>query len=280
MPRSLKAFVLLSLTGACLGRPASATPCDEVVMNCTEGGVVGSKNLKVLRAERRSDRWIAKKCHAVYMCPSRCDWRRSSSGGGSSAATTVVVPGAVSAPARDPRGRLGPTPAPLRDDGPVAALPRDQPAARAEATLLPAGTPYAAELEAAAARYRLPSHLLRAVLHVESGGNPLAVSHKGAQGLMQLIPATAQAMGVSDPHDPAQSIAGGARFLRVLANRFQGDLVKVLAAYHAGSTRVQGRDATPFAATDDYVRKILKLYYQFRDQAAPLRDGSARRSPG
>ena len=76
---------------------------------------------------------------------------------------------------------------------------------------------------------------------------------------------SAKAMGVDDLYDTAQNVMGGARFLRVLANRFDGDLVKVLSAYHAGSTRVLGRDATPFAATDDYVRKVLKIYYQLRD---------------
>ena len=125
--------------------------------------------------------------------------------------------------------------------------------------------PFSAEIAAAAERYRLPTALLRGVLTVESGGNPLAVSNKGAVGLMQLLPETAKAMGVDDLYDTAQNVMGGARFLRVLANRFDGDLVKVLSAYHAGSTRVLGRDATPFAATDDYVRKVLKIYYQLRD---------------
>jgi soluble lytic murein transglycosylase-like protein len=138
--------------------------------------------------------------------------------------------------------------------------------------------PYASEIAQAASRYRLPPQLVRAVMQVESGSNPLVVSNKGAVGLMQLLPATAAALGVEDIHDPAQNILGGARFLRVLANKFEGDLVKVLSAYHAGSMRVLSRDATPFAATDDYVRKVLKTYYQLRDAA--LRDSSSRGSGG
>ncbi len=124
---------------------------------------------------------------------------------------------------------------------------------------------FADEIGAAAQRYKLPPQLIRAVMMTESGGNPLVLSNKGAVGLMQLLPATAREMGVDDIHDVAQNLMGGTRFLRVLANRFDGDLVKVLSAYHAGSTRVLGRDATPFAATDDYVRKVLRLYYQLRD---------------
>ena len=75
-------------------------------------------------------------------------------------------------------------------------------------------------------------------MRVESDFYPEAVSHKGAMGLMQLMPATARAMGVLDPFDPRQNILGGARFLRVLANRFGGDLVLTIAAYNAGEGAV------------------------------------------
>jgi soluble lytic murein transglycosylase-like protein len=126
--------------------------------------------------------------------------------------------------------------------------------------------PFSAAIKRAAERYKLPADLIRAVMKVESGYKPEATSVKGAVGLMQLMPATAAAMGVKDPRDPQQNIMGGARFLRVLANRFRGDLVKVLSAYHAGSTRVKRRGATPFAKTDSYVRKVLGIYYALRDR--------------
>ncbi|MSP90996.1 MAG: lytic transglycosylase domain-containing protein [Myxococcales bacterium] len=195
--------------------------------------------------------------------PTGCDWRRASAPApmanqtieltaATVATTPVAAVGAASAAVgpRDPGGRLGPTPAPVAEGNPLD--PR---------------APYAAEVAAAALRYKLPVELVRAVMQVESGNSPIALSHRGAVGLMQLLPETGKAMGVTDLYDPAQNVAGGARFLRVLANRFQGDLVKVLSAYHAGSARVQTREATPFAATDDYVRKVLRLYYQLRDAA-------------
>ena len=104
----------------------------------------------------------------------------------------------------------------------------------------------------------------------ESYGNQLLEREKvrscRLSPLMQLMPATAKAMGVKDRRDPEQSIMGGARFLRVLANRFKGDLVKVLSAYHAGSTRVRKRAGPPYAATDSYVRKVLGIYYALRDR--------------
>ena len=154
------------------------------------------------------------------------------------------------APRRDSGGRFGTTPAPQQPRAAVSTPDRGQ---------------FADHIEAAAARYQLPADLLRAVMQVESGYNPEAQSVKGAIGLMQLLPETGRAMGADDLRDPGQNIPAGARFLRLLANRFGGDLVKVLSAYHAGGTRVLRRDATPFAATDSYVRKVLGVYYALRD---------------
>lgn len=281
----LVAAVLVGVFGASAVASAS---CKEVFFTCdlgerdAEGGkYLRTVNLKNFRAGGRSDAWIAKRCEVSYADPPGCSWRGGSSSGGSGGGGTVVLTsGGYSAPSapsaasgspaparRDAWGRRSPTPAPARDgvgDGPSAPLADDG--------------PYASEIAQAASRYRLPPQLVRAVMQVESGSNPLVVSHKGAVGLMQLLPATAAALGVEDIHDPAQNILGGARFLRVLANKFEGDLVKVLSAYHAGSMRVLSRDATPFAATDDYVRKVLKTYYQLRDAA--LRDGATRGAGG
>jgi len=260
-------LLLAALLTALAATPAQAAPpCDEVFFDCSRDPLVfDGKNLKQLRADHRNERWILKNCRPEQAMPVGCDWKRSLGRAPASSASTTVVsapyapayapaayPGTAPTVARDARGRIGPSPAPVRE----------------EAVAVTDTGPFSAEIQAAAARYRLPAQLVRAVMTVESGGNPLIVSHKGAVGLMQLIPATAQAMGVEDPYDAAQNVAGGARFLRVLANRFDGDLVKVLSAYHAGSTRVLGRDATPFAATDDYVRKVLRLYYQLRDARA------------
>ena len=101
-----------------------------------------------------------------------------------------------------------------------------------------------------------------AVIAVESGWNPRAVSRAGALGLMQLMPATARDMYVADIFDPAQNIEGGARYLRLLQDRFGGDLEKVLAAYNAGPERVlrHGGAVPPIPETQAYVRKVLALY--------------------
>jgi soluble lytic murein transglycosylase-like protein len=123
---------------------------------------------------------------------------------------------------------------------------------------------YQPYVEDAAERYRLPPALIRAVMRVESNFQFRAVSSAGAQGLMQLMPGTASEMGVSDPWDPQQNIQGGARLLRVLANRHQGDLVKVLSAYHAGSGAVKEKGGIPYEQTESYVRAVLDHYYQYR----------------
>ncbi len=102
--------------------------------------------------------------------------------------------------------------------------------------------------------------LLEAVVQVESGYNADAVSSKGAAGLMQLMPGTAHALGVSDPFDPEQNLMGGAKYLRQQLDRFNGDERKALAAYNAGPgavTRFNG--VPPYPETQNYVRKILSF---------------------
>lgn len=117
----------------------------------------------------------------------------------------------------------------------------------------------------AAALYQLPIHFVRAVVKTESNFNPSVVSVDGAVGLMQLMPRTAASMGVRDPYDPRQNIFGGARFLRLLANRFGGDLVLTIAAYNAGPGAVERyRGVPPYAETQRYVRRVLGHYYRLR----------------
>lgn len=123
---------------------------------------------------------------------------------------------------------------------------------------------YAALVTAAAAHYALPEPLVWAVMKTESNFQPDVVSHRGAQGLMQLMPPTAGDMGVTDAFDPEQNIFGGARFLRILANKFDGDLVKTLAGYHAGGGAVSLTNGIPYEQTAEYVRRVLNHYYAYQ----------------
>lgn len=124
-------------------------------------------------------------------------------------------------------------------------------------------------IEGAAKRYRIPAHLIRAVMHAESSFDPRAVSPKGAAGLMQLMPETAREMYVKDIFDVRENVEGGTRYLRVLANEFGGDMVKMVAAYNAGpeAVRKYGGKVPPYAETQAYVRKVINLYFQYKAQS-------------
>jgi soluble lytic murein transglycosylase-like protein len=124
------------------------------------------------------------------------------------------------------------------------------------------------EIDRAAKIFNIPAELIRAVIAVESAGDTSAISHKGAVGLMQLMPETAGQMFVEDPVDPAQNIMGGTRYLRQLANEFAGDMVLVLAAYNAGPDAVRKyKGVPPFEETRLYVKKVLAYYYQLKRAA-------------
>jgi hypothetical protein len=120
---------------------------------------------------------------------------------------------------------------------------------------------FAREIEQAAGRYGVDHRLVQAVVQVESGGNPRAVSPKGARGLMQLMPARAEALGVRDSFDPGANLDGGVRHLKDLLSRFSDDLTLALAAYNAGEEAVRLHNGVPpFRETQDYVRKVLAIY--------------------
>lgn len=108
-------------------------------------------------------------------------------------------------------------------------------------------------------RHHLDPDLVNSVIHAESGFNPHAVSPKGAQGLMQLMPQTASQLGVSNVFDPSANVEGGARYLRELLERYNFDLIKALAAYNAGPLRVeQYRGVPPYFETRAYVAKVIR----------------------
>jgi len=129
------------------------------------------------------------------------------------------------------------------------------PIPRGAAAMVPAA--YRSAIEAAAARYDLSPAFLDAVARAESGYNPDAVSPAGAIGLMQLMPGTARDLGV-DPRDPRQNILGGAAYLRLLLDRFDGDIDKTLAAYNAGPGAVERHAGVPpYRETRAYVAANL-----------------------
>ncbi|MEJ5330094.1 MAG: lytic transglycosylase domain-containing protein [Desulfobaccales bacterium] len=144
--------------------------------------------------------------------------------------------------------------------GLAAGAPAAPPAEPAPA---PAVCPAPPELERlltqAARRHGVEERLVRAVLRRESGGNPRAVSPKGALGLMQLMPETARLLGVADPFDPAANLDGGVRYLKYCLRRFGGDPVLALAAYNAGPEAVEKHGGVPpYPETRQYVAAVLK----------------------
>ena len=131
-------------------------------------------------------------------------------------------------------------------------------------------TRYDEWIRQAAILYQIPEELIRAIIKQESDFDPRAVSHAGAQGLMQLMPETALRMQVRDPFDPRQAIFGGTRYLRVLANMFNGDLELTIAGYNAGEAAVvKYAGIPPYEETQGYVTRVLSYYRKYRSSRDP-----------
>lgn len=117
--------------------------------------------------------------------------------------------------------------------------------------------------------YQIDPALIKAIIMAESGYNPRAVSKKGAKGLMQLMPGTAEALGVEDIFNPHQNITGGIQYFKHLVNRFNGDVKLALAAYNAGSRNVLNYNGVPpFRATRYYIQKVFNYYQLYKNQMA------------
>ena len=164
----------------------------------------------------------------------------------------------------------------LKDGGEVGILPSEVrgfvPDEVIDEVLAPmaAGTDVRALAIAAAQRHGLDPNLVLAVIGVESAFQPGAVSHKGAQGLMQLMPGTAREMGVTDSLDPAQNVDGGTRYLRMLIAQYGGDLGKALAAYNAGPGAVKRYGGVPpYRETHHYINRVLRRYQRARAAKPP-----------
>lgn len=124
---------------------------------------------------------------------------------------------------------------------------------------------YHPEISATSEVYDVDEALIRAVIHAESWFNPEAVSRSGAQGLMQLMPATQARFGVTDPFDPVESLTGGVAYLDWLLGEFEGDWELAVAAYNAGENAVREHGGVPpYSETREYVRRIRILYSRYR----------------
>lgn len=121
-------------------------------------------------------------------------------------------------------------------------------------------------IRAASDAYGVPYAFIKAVIRAESGFNPHAVSHAGAAGLMQLMPATAEALNCNNPFDPQENIFAGTQYLRILLSRYNGDMNLVLAAYNAGSGAVARANGIPFQNTQRYIERVYRFYLEYLDE--------------
>ena len=146
------------------------------------------------------------------------------------------------------------------------AVKRDDVRARnLRGLLLFRGARYDEFIREASDLYALPQPLIRAIIKVESDYDPRVVSCAGAKGLMQLMPDVQREQKVEHVFEPRENILGGSRLLRVNANRFRGDLVLTVAAYHAGRGAVEKyHGVPPYETTQKYVEMVLKHYYRFK----------------
>jgi soluble lytic murein transglycosylase-like protein len=151
-------------------------------------------------------------------------------------------------------------------------LPGKRSSSHARINLIPAQEEeeqglYHAIIVQAATRHQVDPALVKAIIMAESGYNPRAISKSGAKGLMQLMPRTAEAMGIEDIFDPEHNINAGVKYFKKLLNQFEGNLKLALAAYNAGSRKVREyQGIPPFKATRYYVDKVIQYYHKYKER--------------
>ncbi|MBI1898168.1 MAG: lytic transglycosylase domain-containing protein [Acidobacteria bacterium] len=155
----------------------------------------------------------------------------------------------------------------------VSSVAAEQSGAQAGSNALVAEGAIGEVVEQTARKYDLDPLLVHSVIQVESNYNPYAISHKGAEGLMQLIPGTARRFGVRNSFDIRQNIEGGVRYLKYLSGLFPNDLRLALAAYNAGEAAVTkyGNSIPPYPETEQYVYKVGKRYGSLTRASGPAR---------
>ena len=140
--------------------------------------------------------------------------------------------------------------------------------------------PYGAIIYREARKNGLPPELVAAMVHTESDFRPKLVSHKSAQGLMQIVPETARTLGIANPFDPEQNIAAGTRYFRYLLNRFDDQRI-ALAAYNAGPTNVaRFGGVPPFPETQAYIEKVNRRHNRYRQRVKNTYMATVRITPG
>lgn len=150
----------------------------------------------------------------------------------------------------------------------IGGRPKEEPSARTEPSRPNPNPDRAADsfdtiIRSASDDYGVPFALIKAVIRAESGFNPHAVSSAGAVGLMQLMPATAEALNCTNPFDPEENVAAGTQYLKVLLSRYNGDMNLVLGAYNAGSGAVARANGIPFQNTRRYIQRVYGFYLEY-----------------